>query len=70
MEKVLEFMLGFGIVWIAFWATAVDTPGEGGILAMKMVMLGVLILAVILAICYFWEKNRPPKRSKNNITNK
>ena len=47
-EKVKEWIIGAAFLWIMFWATAVDSPGDAGLLAGGLALLGVMVLGVML----------------------
>ena len=53
-EKIKEYIAGGTFLWITFWAMAIDSPGEAGLIAARLTMLGVLVLAIVLLI--EWRK--------------
>lgn len=60
-------LAGIPFFWFLFWASAVDTPGKYGLIALGLAMLGVLALFVELAAIAYFEikkdrKERPFKK--------
>ena len=49
-EKVKEYIAGAAILWIVFWAMAVDSPGDSGLIAGGLAMIGAVVLGGILLI--------------------
>lgn len=46
--KVKEWIIGAAFLWILFWAMAVDSPGDAGLLAGGLAMIGVVVLGAML----------------------
>ena len=49
-EKIKEYIAGAAILWISFWAMAVDSPGDSGLIAGGLAMIGAAVLVVILLV--------------------
>ena len=49
-EKIKESIAGAAILWISFWAMAVDSPGDYGLIAGGLAMIGAVVLVVILLV--------------------
>ena len=49
-EKVKEWIAGGAFLWISFWAMAVDSPGDSGLIAGGLAMIGAAVLGGILLI--------------------
>lgn len=47
-EKIKEYIAGAALLWISFWAMAVDSPGDSGLIAGGLAMIGAAVLGVIL----------------------
>ncbi len=47
-EKIKEWIVSGAFLWILFWAMAVDSPGDAGLLAGGLALLGALVLGVML----------------------
>ena len=47
-EKVKEWIVGGAFLWVLFWAMAVDSPDDAGLLAGGLALLGVMVLGVML----------------------
>lgn len=52
--KVKEWIAAAAFLWILFWAMAVDSPGDAGLIAVGLVLAGVVVLAAVLFI--EWRK--------------
>ena len=50
IDKIKEYIAGAAILWISFWAMAVDSPGDSGLIAGGLAMMGAVVLGVILLI--------------------
>ena len=48
--KVKEWIAGGAFLWISFWAMAVDSPGDSGLIAGGLAMIGAAVLGVILLV--------------------
>lgn len=49
-EKVKEWIIGAAFLWILFWAMAVDSPDDAGLLAGGLAMAGALVLGVMILV--------------------
>lgn len=49
-EKIKEFIAGGAFLWITFWAMAADSPGEAGLIAGGLALLGALVLGVMILV--------------------
>lgn len=47
-EKVKEWIAAAAFLWILFWAMAVDSPGDAGLIAGGVAMAGALVLGVMI----------------------
>ncbi len=47
-EKVKEWIVGGAFLWVLFWAMAVDSPDDAGLIAGGLALLGVMVLGVML----------------------
>ena len=48
--KVKEWIAGGAFLWIVFWAMAVDSPGDSGLIAGGLAMIGAVVLGVMILI--------------------
>ena len=48
--KVKEWIAGGAFLWISFWAMAVDSPGDSGLIAGGLAMAGALVLGAMILI--------------------
>ena len=49
-EKVKEWIVSGAFLWIVFWAMAVDSPDDTGLLAGGLALLGALVLGVMILV--------------------
>lgn len=47
-EKIKEWIVSGAFLWVLFWAMAVDSPDDAGLLAGGLAMIGVMVLGVML----------------------
>lgn len=46
MDKIVKFLIGFGLIWICVWGTAADTEGPAWLFVAAMVLVGVAMMAI------------------------
>ncbi len=49
-EKVKEWIVSGAFLWILFWAMAVDSPDDAGLIAGGLAMIGVVVLGVMILV--------------------
>ncbi len=47
-RKIKEGIIGGAFLWIVFWGMAADSPGDAGLIAAGLAMLGAVVLGVML----------------------
>ena len=50
IDKIKEWIAAAAFLWISFWAMAVDSPGDSGLIAGGLAMIGAAVLGGILLI--------------------
>lgn len=47
-EKIKEWIVSGAFLWILFWAMAVDSPGDAGLIAGGLAMAGAVVMGLMI----------------------